>query len=180
MSSARCSKTSAACASGAQRLARVGGARTSVRSPGVASSLVEYGIRAVVGMRFEISDEAAIMLAGRLYSAIAQGFPIGAAMAAVASDAQAVVTLNRNQTPTTATAAQTRCSHQLSIDPVSPTRPLISVFSRTLREGRRVIGRREGGEWSVHGGRAFLEACRDEGLRLERRADVAAMLRTRR
>ena len=68
-------------------------------------------------MRFEISDEAASTFAGRVYSAIAQGFPIDAAMAAVASDAQAVVTLNRNQTPTTATAAQTRFSHQLSIDP---------------------------------------------------------------
>ena len=55
-------------------------------------------------MRFEISDEAAITFADRLYRAIAQGVPIDAAMAAVASDAQAVVTLNRNQTPTTATA----------------------------------------------------------------------------
>jgi CHAT domain len=71
---------------------------------GVASSLIEYGIPAVVGMRFEISDEAAITFAGRLYNEIAQGFPIDAAMAAVASDAQAVVKLNRNQTPTTATA----------------------------------------------------------------------------
>lgn len=42
-------------------------------------------------MRFEISDEAASTFAGRVYSAIAQGFPIDAAMAAVASDAQAVV-----------------------------------------------------------------------------------------
>jgi rRNA processing protein Krr1/Pno1 len=56
-------------------------------------------------MRFEISDEAAITFADRLYSAIARGFPIDVAMAAVASDAQAVVTLNRKQTPTTATAA---------------------------------------------------------------------------
>ena len=56
-----------------------------------AISVVEYGIPAVVGMRFEISDEAAITFADRLYNAIAQGFPIDAAMAAVASDAQAVV-----------------------------------------------------------------------------------------
>ena len=56
-------------------------------------------------MRFEISDEAAITFTGRLHSLIAQGFPIDAAMAAVASDAQAVVTLNRKQTPTTATVA---------------------------------------------------------------------------
>jgi CHAT domain len=78
-----------------------GGSRVEPSS-GVASSLVEYGIPAVVGMQFEISDEAAITFAGRLYSAIAHGFPIYAAMAAIASDAQAVVTLN--QTPTTTTA----------------------------------------------------------------------------
>jgi hypothetical protein len=72
---------------------------------GVASSLVEYGIPAVVGMRFEISDEAAITFAGRVYRVIAQRFPIDAAMAAAAGDAQAVVTLDRKQTPTTATAA---------------------------------------------------------------------------
>jgi hypothetical protein len=53
-------------------------------------------------MRFEITDEAAITFADRLYGAIAQRFPIDGAMAAVASDAQAVVTLNRNQTPATA------------------------------------------------------------------------------
>ena len=80
------------------------GARTSARSPAspLAYSLVEYGVPAVVGMRFEISDEAAITFAGRLYNVIALGFSIDAAMAAVASDAQAVVKLNRNQTPTTA------------------------------------------------------------------------------
>jgi len=99
-SSARCSKTSAACAQWCSSPCE-GGRGSHVGSfAGVASSLVEYGIPAVVEMRFEISDEAAITFAGRPYSAIAQGFPIDAAMAAVASDAQAVVTLNRNQTST--------------------------------------------------------------------------------
>ena len=56
-------------------------------------------------LRFEISDEAAITFAGRVYRVIAQRFPIDAAMAAAAGDAQAVVTLDRKQTPTTATAA---------------------------------------------------------------------------
>ena len=102
---ARCSKTSAACASWSSTPCE-GGTGSHVGSvSGVASSVVEYGIPAVVGMRFEISDEAAITFAGRLCSAIAERFPIDVAMAAVASDAQAVVKLNRNQTPTTATAA---------------------------------------------------------------------------
>ena len=59
------------------------GARGSHVDPfsGVASSLVQYGIPAVVGMQFEITDEAAITFAGRLYSALAQGFPIDAALA---------------------------------------------------------------------------------------------------
>ena len=59
------------------------GARGSHVDPfsGVASSLVESGTPAVVGMQFEITDEAAITFAGRLYSALAQGFPIDAALA---------------------------------------------------------------------------------------------------
>ena len=59
------------------------GARASHVDPfsGAASSLVECGIPAVVGMQFEITDEAAITFAGRLYSALVQGFPIDAALA---------------------------------------------------------------------------------------------------
>jgi hypothetical protein len=59
------------------------GARGSHVDPfcGVASSLVECGISAVVGMQFEVTDEAAITFGGRLYSALAQGFPIDAALA---------------------------------------------------------------------------------------------------
>jgi CHAT domain-containing protein/Kelch motif protein len=59
------------------------GARASHVDPfsGAASSLVECGIPAVVGMQFEITDEAAITFAGRLYNALVQGFPIDAALA---------------------------------------------------------------------------------------------------
>ena len=59
------------------------GARGSHVDPfsGVASSLVEFDIPAVVGMQFEITDEAAITFAGRLYTALAQGFPVDAALA---------------------------------------------------------------------------------------------------
>ena len=48
---------------------------------GVASSLVHYGVPAVIGMQFEITDDAAITFADRLYTAVAQGFPVDAALA---------------------------------------------------------------------------------------------------
>jgi tetratricopeptide (TPR) repeat protein len=59
------------------------GARTSEEDPfsGVASSLVEVGIPAVIGMQFEITDEAAITFADRLYGALAEGYPVDAALA---------------------------------------------------------------------------------------------------
>jgi hypothetical protein len=59
------------------------GARSSHVDPfsGVASSLMQYGIPAVVGMQFEITDEAAIAFAARLYASLAEGYPVDAALA---------------------------------------------------------------------------------------------------
>jgi CHAT domain len=59
------------------------GARTSHVDPfsGVASSLLRCGLPAVVGMQTEITDDAAIVFSDRLYTALAQGFPIDAALA---------------------------------------------------------------------------------------------------
>jgi hypothetical protein len=59
------------------------GARSSHIDPfsGAAASLVHYGVPAVIGMQFEITDEAAIAFAGRLYEAQARGFPVDAALA---------------------------------------------------------------------------------------------------
>ena len=59
------------------------GARSSRSDPfvGVAESLVQREIPAVIAMQFEISDEAAIVFAEGLYSAIADGSPIDAAVA---------------------------------------------------------------------------------------------------
>ncbi len=58
------------------------GARSSVRDPfaGAAQSLVFAGIDAVVAMQFEISDRAAIVFAHEFYAAIADGFPVDAAL----------------------------------------------------------------------------------------------------
>lgn len=58
------------------------GARGAADDPfaGVAQSLVQQGIPAVVAMQFEISDEAAITIAQELYGAIADGYPVDAAL----------------------------------------------------------------------------------------------------
>ena len=59
------------------------GARTSVDDPfaGVAASLVQREIPAVIAMQFEITDRAAIVFAGEFYSALADGYPVDSAVA---------------------------------------------------------------------------------------------------
>ena len=59
------------------------GARTSHVDPfsGVAASLVNFDIPAVIGMQFEITDDAAIAFSESLYTGLAQGLPVDAALA---------------------------------------------------------------------------------------------------
>lgn len=59
------------------------GARTARSDPfaGVAASLVQRDIPAVIAMQFEISDEAAIVFAKGFYSSVAIGSPVDAALA---------------------------------------------------------------------------------------------------
>jgi hypothetical protein len=59
------------------------GARTSLSDPfsGVAQSLVRQGVPAVIAMQFEITDDAAITIAHEFYGAIADGYPVDAALA---------------------------------------------------------------------------------------------------
>ena len=59
------------------------GARTDPTDPfaGVAQSLVRGGVAAVIAMQFEISDEAAIILSSEFCSALADGYPVDAALA---------------------------------------------------------------------------------------------------
>jgi hypothetical protein len=59
------------------------GARSSRSDPfaGVAQSLVRQGVPAVVAMQFEISDAAALVFAPEFYTAVADGYPIDAALA---------------------------------------------------------------------------------------------------
>jgi tetratricopeptide (TPR) repeat protein len=59
------------------------GARTGSDDPfaGVAQSLVQQGIPAVIAMQFEITDAAAITFAHEFYRAIADGYPVDASLA---------------------------------------------------------------------------------------------------
>jgi hypothetical protein len=59
------------------------GARGSRTDPfaGTAQSLVQQGLPAVIAMQFEVSDEAAITLAHEFYGAIADSYPVDAALA---------------------------------------------------------------------------------------------------
>jgi CHAT domain len=59
------------------------GARTSVEDPfaGVAASLVQREIPAVIAMQFEITDRAAIVFAHEFYAAVADGYPVDSAVA---------------------------------------------------------------------------------------------------
>ena len=59
------------------------GARTSDDDPfaGVAATLIQQGIPAVIAMQFEITDRAAVVFAQHLYDTLADGLPIDAALA---------------------------------------------------------------------------------------------------
>jgi len=59
------------------------GARASKTDPfaGVAQSLIQQGLAAVVAMQFEISDEAANLFTREFYTALADGYPVDAALA---------------------------------------------------------------------------------------------------
>lgn len=61
------------------------GARSSRTDPfaGVAQSLVQQGVPAVIAMQFEISDDAATVFCGGFYEALARGYPVDAALAEV-------------------------------------------------------------------------------------------------
>ena len=59
------------------------GARSDASDPfaGVAQSLIQQGLPAVVAMQFEITDDAAIIFACEFYGAIADSYPLEAALA---------------------------------------------------------------------------------------------------
>jgi outer membrane protein assembly factor BamD (BamD/ComL family) len=59
------------------------GARTGTDDPfaGAAQSLVQQGLPAVIAMQFEVTDQAAVTFSREFYSAVADGYPVDAALA---------------------------------------------------------------------------------------------------
>src|SRR5262249_26982187 len=59
------------------------GSRASRADPfaGVAQTLIQQGVPAVITMQFEITDQAAITFADEFYAAVADGHPVDAALA---------------------------------------------------------------------------------------------------
>ncbi len=58
------------------------GARSIAKDPfaGAAQTLVQQGLPAVIGMQFQISDQAAILLSHEFYAALADGYAVDAAL----------------------------------------------------------------------------------------------------
>jgi YVTN family beta-propeller protein len=56
------------------------GARMALDSSGIAASLMQYGVPAVIAMQFEISDEAAIGFARHFYGSLARSHPLDKAL----------------------------------------------------------------------------------------------------
>jgi CHAT domain-containing protein len=71
------------------------GARTGTNDPfaGAAQSLVQQGLPAVIAMQFEVSDQAAITFAHEFYAALADGYPVDAAL----SEARKVIFSSGNE-----------------------------------------------------------------------------------
>jgi CHAT domain len=99
------------------------GARTDVADPfsGVAQTLVQQGLAAVIAMQFEISDMAAITLANEFYGALADGYPVEAALA----EARKAIFNAGNDTEWATAALHLRASdgHLFDLQRTSPDGP---------------------------------------------------------
>jgi CHAT domain len=135
------------------------GARTSHVDPfsGVGTTLIEFGIPAVIGMQFEITDEAAIAFSASLYRALAQGLPVDAAIGA----ARCAIVAEREAefgTPVLfLRAADARLSDLESsallniaakpVSDLSDTSDLLRVLAHGKRNIATLPGRTRGQEW---------------------------------
>jgi hypothetical protein len=114
------------------------GARNSRTDPfaGVATTLIRQGIPAVVAMQFEITDVAAITLASEFYSALADGFPVDAALAearkaifAIPDDLEWGTPVLYSRTPDGVLFDVQRLEDKTQLSPPPQTTPLTSVMS---------------------------------------------------
>jgi CHAT domain len=98
------------------------GARTARDDPfaGVAASLVQREIPAVIAMQFEITDEAAVVFAEGFYEAMAAGFPVDAALA----EARKAIFADHNDTEWGTPVLFMRVSDGRIFDMTAPPPPL--------------------------------------------------------
>ena len=122
------------------------GARTSVKDPfsGVAASLIQREIPAVIAMQFEITDRAAIIFAGEFYAMLAEGQPVDTAVT------QARLTVFADQNDVEWGTLSCSCESPTASCSASPMRALPRVAVEDLPENG--------------GGSAACDARRDERI----------------
>ena len=111
------------------------GARTSHIDPfsGVATSLMEFDIPAVIAMQFEITDVAAIAFSDALYAGLAQGMPIDAAMAPAR---RAILAMTEAEFGTPVLFLRGGDAHLFDIEEKGPTGNTQSVESDRVDQSR--------------------------------------------
>jgi hypothetical protein len=149
------------------------GARSSLIDPfsGVATSLIEREIPAVVGMQFEITDRAAIVFASEFYAAIADGMSVDSSVA----EARKAIYADENDiewgTPVLfMRVADGRLFDVASHAPVRPAQAEAPTQRLVLETGDVATpAQKMDAEWQ-----AEAEAERAERERLKSEADAAA------
>jgi CHAT domain len=154
------------------------GARSSLQDPfsGVATSLIEREIPAVIGMQFEITDRAAIVFAGEFYSALADGLPVDSSVA----EARKAIYADENDiewgTPVlfmrVADGRLFDVQAHAPIRAASPEAPRIAVAAVSAPEAEPVAEAPEGREAAEAAEAAAAEAAQREAA--EREAAEAA------
>jgi hypothetical protein len=126
---------------------------------GTAQSLIQQGLPAVVAMQFEITDDAAIIFAREFYGAIADGYPLEAALAEARGAIRDEGNPNEWGTPVLYSRA--------------PDGRLFDVTGHTRQEAERQAQEDEAREEEVRKGKAREQAdrqAREEANRKARKA----------
>ncbi len=119
------------------------GARASEDDPfaGVSAALVERGIPAVIGMQFEISDDAAIAFAGEFYTALVDGLPVDAALIEARRSVFFLPNWVEWATPVLFMRVQDGRLFDIAAAPPGPARPAASLEITPPKPQRRAAAR---------------------------------------
>lgn len=110
------------------------GARAARTDPfaGVAQSLIQQGIPAVIAMQFEVTDEASITFAHEFYSALSDGYPVDAAL----GDARGAIFAQVNDLEWGTPVLYLRAADGIIFTPLSPQERAELERIRLLNEQR--------------------------------------------